>query len=610
MEQKPRPQRLSDVINAPTIAPFLASDPAHVAIFDTLLELPITGVDSEIRTEYANGMVVRFPVLTLCLEGLERLLDEHECAKQMLQEKIDSERGQSGVYGKLIQTLPIARTGFLSSARTRDEFDALKRKLEATNTEELAKLRSRLEAQYAEKMEKLRIQPGEQELDLLKRTLEAEYNDKLEKLKAEHVQELTNMRQEADMETSEELSKYKMGAYNEAKKAATVAMVTEFERGDKIRVKEATRELAKLKSNLETEAVQELTNLKAWLKDKAKRDIVQLRTETLARYKNALETQQAQHSKNYKERLKDNAKNFGMFHDKWYIGVKLEDGNYAMMTYRTAAKLISDDPKMFNQYKDLCVKALKKYKQELKEQYRGHLQDIELECKQWLKANAAGGLRVEVLDGLQHTLFKAKAWDHTTILARGFKDKIENPSFHMSQDELEEEANEIMADFQEWQQKDVSQGGLGLQPVEFQNNMFEAAIQEADTEMNVEMQSVLDTLDGIVAERPFLGTPLKEIQAKMEVNEPQTFSNGVVQSELQVDHSHQMFGNDIVQPELQPFASQFSQSRQEQFEKMFHGKTITEIFDILGKRKRDPGNIEEEATPRYKKTAPHGCTND
>jgi len=168
MEQENCPQSLSAVINAPTISSFFSSDASHLSIFDTLLESHVTGVDSEIRTEYEGGKAIRFPVLTLCLDGLDRLLEKHELARQELQKKIDLEGGNPGVCDKLIQSLPLARMGFLSAAVGGDRLQELQGKMEADNAENLAKLKSRLEAEYAEKEEKRN---------------------------SEHLQELANLRQ-------------------------------------------------------------------------------------------------------------------------------------------------------------------------------------------------------------------------------------------------------------------------------------------------------------------------------------------------------------------------------------------------------------------------------
>ncbi len=330
----------------------------------------------------------------------------------------------------------------------RDELDSLKRHLEATNNEELAKLGSRLEAQYAGKVEQSHAQLLERELDLLKERLEAEYNKKLDALRAAHVQELADAKLKADTEASAELSKYKKDAYIEAKEAATKAMISEFERKNKIRAIEAAKELCRLK-------------------EEAKERILRLRAETLATCKRAHEAQQQQHNKNYRQRMNDNARNFKLFQDKWYISVKLEDNTFARMTFRTASKLISDDPKMFDEYKALCIQSLKKYKRELKDQYQTHLIDIEMECRQWLKANAGEGLRAEVLDGIQQTLMKAKSWESPTIFTDAWRNKIENSSTQINQDVLKQEAREIMADFKAMQQKDVTDGGLRLPSVVF-----------------------------------------------------------------------------------------------------------------------------------------------
>jgi hypothetical protein len=146
MEQEFDQQQLSEVINASKIFCFLSRYPSHISIFNTLLECHVTRVDSEIRTEYENGKVVRFPVLTLCLDGLDRLLEMHELVKQMLQEKINTEAGQPGVDKKPRQSLSITRTGFLCARQDEQELAALKEKIEANNARE---------AKYSEKKTKL-----------------------------------------------------------------------------------------------------------------------------------------------------------------------------------------------------------------------------------------------------------------------------------------------------------------------------------------------------------------------------------------------------------------------------------------------------------------------
>jgi hypothetical protein len=77
------------------------------------------------------------------------LLEKHEKAKQMLQEKIAVET--PGV----VNSLPIARTGFLFADTGGEDLEALKRKMEDNNAEELVKLENRMEVEYAEKEKKL-----------------------------------------------------------------------------------------------------------------------------------------------------------------------------------------------------------------------------------------------------------------------------------------------------------------------------------------------------------------------------------------------------------------------------------------------------------------------
>jgi hypothetical protein len=40
------------------------------------------------------------------------------------------------------------------------------------------------------------------------------------------------------------------------------------------------------------------------------------------------------------------------------------------------------------------------------------LNDIQLGCRQWLRVNAGYGLRVEVLDGINQTLAKGRAFNY------------------------------------------------------------------------------------------------------------------------------------------------------------------------------------------------------
>ena len=122
---------------------------------DTLLESRVTSVGFEIRTECSNGAAFHFPVLTLCLDGLPRVLEKHELVKKMMDEAIATKGGDPGVSGRLVCNLPTAITGVFSVDTSREELDELKRKMKADNPEELMKLKDELEAEYAEKIKQL-----------------------------------------------------------------------------------------------------------------------------------------------------------------------------------------------------------------------------------------------------------------------------------------------------------------------------------------------------------------------------------------------------------------------------------------------------------------------
>jgi hypothetical protein len=136
----------------PGISSFPNSDPSFIAMVDTLLESRVTGVGFDIRTECFNGAAFPFPVLTLCLDGLPRVVEKHELAKKMMNEAIASEGGDPGILGRLVYNLPTATTGVFSVDASGEELDELKRKMKAGSAEELLKLKDELEAEYAEKM--------------------------------------------------------------------------------------------------------------------------------------------------------------------------------------------------------------------------------------------------------------------------------------------------------------------------------------------------------------------------------------------------------------------------------------------------------------------------
>jgi hypothetical protein len=98
-----------------------------------------------------------------------------------------------------------------------------------------------------------------------------------------------------------------------------------------------------------------------------------------------------------------------------------------------------------------------------------HLNDIELDCRQWLRVNAGNGLRVEALDGIEQTLTKGRAFNYEGIN----QDEIENVQTHIAQEDLEQEAKNILAGYKTLLGKETSEWRLKLAGAQTQNRHFE-----------------------------------------------------------------------------------------------------------------------------------------
>jgi len=260
------PQPLSTVIDAPIINSFLADDHTHQSIFNTLLESHVTGIDSEIRTEYANGKATRFPVLILCLDGLERLLDKNEKARKLLEEKIRAEGGQPGVYGTLVQSLPVARTGVLIASHGGEDIEVLKRKLEAEYAESNAKLREQLEVDNREKLAK-------REQEMLDKA--AEYFARSER--------------EVEAQVSTDIEKFKEKLRDDNREEQ--ARLLQQRRSDDAQTYAQT--YAKLKDNLEKINSEELARLKEQLRRESVKELNEWKREDLAKLNQQLRKESA-----------------------------------------------------------------------------------------------------------------------------------------------------------------------------------------------------------------------------------------------------------------------------------------------------------------------------
>jgi hypothetical protein len=541
------PQPLSRVINAPIISSFLSSDPSHLSILDTLLESRITGVDSEIRTECENGTVTRFPVLILCLDGLERLLENNRTAKELLEEKIRAEGGQPGIYGRREQGLAVARTRILTTRGGDDDVEELKKRLEAEHAEEKKKLKGQLEAEYATSNAKLR-----------------------EEIKIDAREKLAKREQELQAEAAKELAKLKSEVLTDATKDVakqSAVFAEEFARCEKLREENAAEQLAKEKGKLEKAAAQELTKEKKKLEKRAAKELAKLEQDLKSKaaddiddwkkkmlvmneeemwklkkklredgreeQEKLLQKQRSENAENddkMKEKLENLEKlsrQLQLWSDKFNNQKDQLQQNILAFTKKTslqydditmsrltAVKVLAKHEPIFETYKELCVQALAKYKRDLKGQYQAHLNDIELECRDWLRTHAGQGLRIEVLDGLGKTMERAKTFDGRIPLIK------ENVGVRITQEVLDHEAAKIMGEFKELEGKNIFDGGLRAPPLDAQAKNVERKVQEVqegDIRTNVSISAGPNALPGNAIDRNIPVTSLKEPQEKQNI---------------------------------------------------------------------------------------------
>ena len=123
---------------------------------------------------------------------------------------------------------------------------------------------------------------------------------------------------------------------------------------------------------------------------------------------------------------------------------------------KLAAKILANSPGVFAEYQKACVESLKEYRADLKRQYRQHLNDIELECRNCIKANAGSSLKIGALDGLTNTITRATNF----VAPLPIIDKSVSNRF--TEDMLAMEVEENFAEFRESAAKPVEEEGLGF----------------------------------------------------------------------------------------------------------------------------------------------------
>ncbi|KAK0126619.1 hypothetical protein ONS95_008206 [Cadophora gregata] len=121
-----------------------------------------------------------------------------------------------------------------------------------------------------------------------------------------------------------------------------------------------------------------------------------------------------------------------------------------------AAKILANNPQIFAEYQQACEQSLIEYRAELKRQYRQQLNDIELECRDWMRANRGFNLDVGALDGLTNRITQATNFEAPLpVVGKSVSDRF-------TKDILDAELVDTMAEFKELASKPVEEGGLSF----------------------------------------------------------------------------------------------------------------------------------------------------
>ena len=308
-------------------------------------------------------------------------------------------------------------------------------------------------------------------------------------------EDFAKYKQKLQKETAVEIAIYKAEAFNEATKAATVAMRREFERIDKIRENNNTKELAQLKKDLDAKAAEELSNRKSTLIAEFSAYLGHIKINVVAWAKEQVEFQLHDHNNKFQGRMDLQKKNFELFKEKWYIDIDGtgKDGDVAMhIPHAAAVKLLARNPQIFDTYKSLCIKHMIKYQRELKGQFQNHLNDVEQECMQWLGKSVGNGSKIEALNGLKQTVNKGKQVTYNRTI-KNLRANIENVEVQIKQEDLNQEAAEIMRRFETLKKTDISEGGLKIPRAEA--GSLETAIKRRVAEEAGEFMKLVDGLN-------------------------------------------------------------------------------------------------------------------
>ncbi|KAI9053295.1 hypothetical protein LZ554_002258 [Drepanopeziza brunnea f. sp. 'monogermtubi'] len=162
---------------------------------------------------------------------------------------------------------------------------------------------------------------------------------------------------------------------------------------------------------------------------------------------------------------------------------------------KAVTKLLSKSPEIFQEYQDICEKSLIKYQADLKRQYRKHIEDVEFECRDWLKQNVRAGLSITVLDGLRTTIARAKDFQgDIPRVTKDVGDMITSDMLHAEKEEMAKNVEAAAA-------KDLEENMASYLPEKIQLNVqqLESSVDDGVPESRAQSE--------MVEEQIFVGVP-------------------------------------------------------------------------------------------------------
>lgn len=264
----------------------------------------------------------------------------------------------------------------------------------------------------------------------------------------------------------------------------------------------------------------------------------------------ALRQQLADHKMAYFEKINLCSNNFERFlMESFASSVISEEGGTkrpAHLTRKSLAKILGSTPHICKEFQDMCAQRLEDYQADLKSQYRKHIDDVELECRDWLKKIARVGPRMELLDGVENTIAKAKQYEGK------IPEITQNLSHTITNEVLESEKKALERRFEEMLSIGLHEGGLAYAPpvdVQFEPPYGEA-VPESRVRIDTERTSPIGSLVGVPAALlPYYNNPPSQVAAAaltLEKPNPSQSSASDLQSTLSGNDTASQIENSVL----------------------------------------------------------------